>query len=42
MDRLTKELERLTEQVAMYEAQTSAQAEESHAAKQAHSEVTIG
>ncbi|XP_069386026.1 coiled-coil domain-containing protein 40-like isoform X2 [Paralichthys olivaceus] len=41
VDRLTKELERLTEQVAMYEAQTSAQAEESHAAKQAHSEVEM-
>lgn len=36
-----KDLERLTQQIAMYEAQTSAQAEETQAAKQAHSEVTI-
>lgn len=41
IDRLTKELERLTQQAAMYEAQKRAQAEETQAAKEAFSEVTI-
>lgn len=41
MERLTKDMERLTQQIAMYEAQTSAQAEETQAAKEALSEVTF-
>lgn len=41
MERLTKELDRLTEQVAMCEAQGSAQAEETQAAREALSEVTV-
>lgn len=40
MERLTKELERLTQQIAMYECKTSAQAEETQTAKEALSEVT--
>lgn len=40
VERLTKDMERLTQQIAMYEAQTSAQAEETQAAKEAFSEVT--
>nr|XP_020451652.1 coiled-coil domain-containing protein 40 isoform X2 [Monopterus albus] len=35
IDRLTKNTERLTQQIAMYEAQASAQAEETQAAKEA-------
>lgn len=38
---LTKDLERLSQQVHMYEAQKTAQAEETKAAKQAFSEVTV-
>ncbi|KAF0037900.1 hypothetical protein F2P81_010774 [Scophthalmus maximus] len=41
VERLMKDLERLTQQIAMYEAQTSAQAEETQAAKQAHSEAEM-
>jgi len=41
VERLTKEMERLTQQIAMYDAQTSAQAEETGAAKEALSEVTV-
>uniref|UniRef100_A0A3Q3GWU8 Coiled-coil domain 40 molecular ruler complex subunit n=1 Tax=Kryptolebias marmoratus TaxID=37003 RepID=A0A3Q3GWU8_KRYMA len=41
IDHLTKEVERLTLQVAMYEVQKSAQAEETQAAKQAFSEAEI-
>ncbi len=40
MERLEKEMERLTQQIAMYEVQASAQAEETRAAKEALSEVT--
>lgn len=40
VERLTKDMERLTQQIAMYEAQTNAQAEETQAAKEAFSEVT--
>ena len=42
MERLTLELERLTQQVAKYEAKTSGQKEETQAARQVLSEVTIG
>ncbi|XP_020795511.2 LOW QUALITY PROTEIN: coiled-coil domain-containing protein 40 [Boleophthalmus pectinirostris] len=38
VERLTKDLERLTEQAALYSAQTSAQADETQAAKEALSE----
>ncbi|XP_068444609.1 coiled-coil domain-containing protein 40 isoform X2 [Clinocottus analis] len=38
---LTKDLERLTQQTAMYEAQTSAQTEETQAARDAHSEAEM-
>ncbi|KAG7233167.1 hypothetical protein INR49_007406 [Caranx melampygus] len=41
VERLTKDMERLTQQVAMYEAQTSAQAEETQAAKEANSEAEV-
>ncbi|XP_035036633.2 coiled-coil domain-containing protein 40 [Hippoglossus stenolepis] len=41
VERLTKELERLTQQVAMYEAKASAQAEETQAARQVLSEVQM-
>ncbi|KAM9769325.1 coiled-coil domain-containing protein 40 [Menidia menidia] len=41
VERLTKEMERLTEQISMYEAQTSAQAEETLAAKEALSEAEM-
>lgn len=41
MERLTKEMERQTEQAALYEAQTSAQTDEKQAAKEALSEVTV-
>lgn len=34
-------MERLTQQIAMYEAQANAQAEETQAAKEALSEVTV-
>lgn len=40
VERLTKDMERLTQQIATYEAQASAQAEETQAAKEALSEVT--
>lgn len=40
MERLTKDLEGLTQQIGMYEVQTIAQAEETKAAREAHSEVT--
>lgn len=40
VERLTKDMERLMQQVAMYEAQTRAQAEETKAAREANSEVT--
>lgn len=39
VERLTKDMERLTQQIAIHEAQTSAQAEETQAAKEAFSEV---
>ncbi|XP_041790181.1 coiled-coil domain-containing protein 40 [Chelmon rostratus] len=39
--RLTKTMERLTQQIAMYEAQSSAQAEETQAAKEALSEAEM-
>ncbi|KAM4585269.1 coiled-coil domain-containing protein 40 [Odontesthes bonariensis] len=41
VERLTKEMERLTQQIAMYEAQASAQAEETRAAKEALSEAEM-
>ncbi|XP_067440355.1 coiled-coil domain-containing protein 40 [Thunnus thynnus] len=41
VERLTKDMERLTQQIAMYEAQTSAQAEETQAAKEAFSEAEM-
>lgn len=41
MERLTKDTEKLTQQIAMYEAQARAQAEETQAAKEALYEVTI-
>lgn len=41
IDHLTKQLERLTRQAAMHEVQRSAQAEETQAAKEAFSEVTV-
>ncbi|XP_072240038.1 coiled-coil domain-containing protein 40 [Leuresthes tenuis] len=41
VERLTKEMERLTQQIAMYEAQASAQAEETGAAKEALSEAEL-
>ncbi|XP_030600776.1 coiled-coil domain-containing protein 40 isoform X2 [Archocentrus centrarchus] len=41
VDRLTKELDRLTQQIAMYEAQTRAQAEKTQTAKDALSEVEV-
>ncbi|XP_037546378.1 coiled-coil domain-containing protein 40, partial [Nematolebias whitei] len=41
IDHLTKELERLTRQAAMYEAQKRAQAEETQAAKEAFSEAEM-
>ncbi|KAF3851908.1 hypothetical protein F7725_005263, partial [Dissostichus mawsoni] len=41
VERLTKDKERLTEQIAMYEAQAKAQAEETHAAKEALSEAEM-
>lgn len=39
VERLIKDMETLTQQIAMYEAQTSAQAEDTQAAKEALSEV---
>ncbi|XP_044044651.1 coiled-coil domain-containing protein 40 [Siniperca chuatsi] len=41
VERLTKDMEKLTQQIAMYEAQASAQAEETQAAKQALSEAEM-
>ncbi|XP_070832310.1 coiled-coil domain-containing protein 40 isoform X1 [Chaetodon trifascialis] len=41
VERLTKDMERLTQQIAMYEAQSSAQAEETQAAKDALSEAEM-
>ncbi|KAJ4944290.1 hypothetical protein JOQ06_012834 [Pogonophryne albipinna] len=41
VERLTKDKERLTEQIAMYEAQAKAQAEETHSAKEALSEAEM-
>ncbi|XP_060941531.1 coiled-coil domain-containing protein 40-like [Limanda limanda] len=41
VERLTKELERLTQQVAMYESKASAQAEETQEARQVLSEVEM-
>lgn len=41
VERLTKEMERLTEQVALYNAQTSAQAGETQAAKEALSQAEM-
>ncbi|XP_010732432.3 coiled-coil domain-containing protein 40 [Larimichthys crocea] len=41
VERLTKDMERLTEQIAMYEAQASAQGEETQAAKEALSEAEM-
>uniref|UniRef100_A0A3B4TDT8 Coiled-coil domain 40 molecular ruler complex subunit n=1 Tax=Seriola dumerili TaxID=41447 RepID=A0A3B4TDT8_SERDU len=41
VERLTKDMEKLTQQMAMYEAQASAQAEETQAAKEAHSEAEM-
>ncbi|KAK9540308.1 hypothetical protein VZT92_002769 [Zoarces viviparus] len=41
VERLTKEKERQTEQIALYEAQAKAQAEETQAAKEAHSEAEM-
>ncbi|XP_059199638.1 coiled-coil domain-containing protein 40 [Centropristis striata] len=41
VERLTKDMERLTQQVAMYEAQTRAQVEETQAAQEAHSQAEI-
>ncbi|TDH16399.1 hypothetical protein EPR50_G00020560 [Perca flavescens] len=41
VERLTKEMERLTQQIAMYEAQAKAQAEETQAAKEALSEAEM-
>lgn len=40
VERLTKDLERLMQQIAMYDTQTSAQAKETQAAKEALFEVT--
>lgn len=40
VERLTKDIERLTQQIAMYEAQSSAQAEETLSAKEALTEVS--
>jgi len=39
VDRLTKDLERVTEQAALYDAQTAAQKRETQAGKEALSEV---
>ncbi|XP_053183141.1 coiled-coil domain-containing protein 40 [Scomber japonicus] len=41
VERLTKDMERLTQQIAIHEAQTSAQAEETQAAKEAFSEAEM-
>ncbi|KAI3352756.1 hypothetical protein L3Q82_019334 [Scortum barcoo] len=41
VERLTKDMERLTQQIGMYEAQAAAQAEETQAAKQALSEAEM-
>ncbi|XP_018534051.1 coiled-coil domain-containing protein 40 isoform X1 [Lates calcarifer] len=41
VERLTKDMERLTQQIAMYEVQASAQAEETQAAKEAHTEAEM-
>ncbi|KAM9363274.1 coiled-coil domain-containing protein 40 [Symphorus nematophorus] len=41
VERLTKEMESLTQQIAMYEAQATAQAEETQAAKEAFTEVEM-
>uniref|UniRef100_A0A3Q4HMW8 Coiled-coil domain 40 molecular ruler complex subunit n=1 Tax=Neolamprologus brichardi TaxID=32507 RepID=A0A3Q4HMW8_NEOBR len=41
VERLTKELDRLTQQIAMYECKTSAQAEETQTAKEALSEAEM-
>ncbi|XP_034744686.1 coiled-coil domain-containing protein 40 [Etheostoma cragini] len=41
VERLTKEMERLTQQIAMYEAQAKAQVEETQAAKEALSEAEM-
>lgn len=40
MERLTRDMEKLSEQIALYEAQASAQAQETQAAKEAFSEVS--
>ncbi|XP_034400840.1 coiled-coil domain-containing protein 40 [Cyclopterus lumpus] len=41
VERLTKDMERLTQHIAMSEAQANAQAEETQAAKEAHSEAEM-
>ncbi|KAM7009676.1 coiled-coil domain-containing protein 40 [Tautogolabrus adspersus] len=41
VERLTKDMERLTQQIAMYEAQANAQAEETQAAKEALAEAEM-
>lgn len=41
VDRLTKELDRLTQQIALYQSQARVQAEETRAARQAESEVKM-
>lgn len=41
VERLTKDTERLTNQIALYEAQTNAQAEETQTTKEDLSEVNI-
>ncbi|KAM8880531.1 coiled-coil domain-containing protein 40 isoform 2-T3 [Spinachia spinachia] len=41
VERLTKDVERLTQQIAMYETQAIAQAEETQAAREAHSEAEM-
>ncbi|KAM7418487.1 hypothetical protein PAMA_015890 [Pampus argenteus] len=41
VERLTKDMERVTQQIAMYEAQTNAQAEETQEAKEAFSEAEM-
>ncbi|GLD61065.1 coiled-coil domain-containing protein 40 isoform X2, partial [Lates japonicus] len=41
VERLTKDMERLTQQIAMYEVQASTQAEETQAAKEAHTEAEM-
>ncbi|XP_076001592.1 coiled-coil domain-containing protein 40 [Genypterus blacodes] len=41
VERLTKDMERLTEQIALYDAQATAQAQETQAAKEAFSEAEL-